>query len=297
MRPRVRGSGDGNPHRGGSRSSAVSVPPLKGRSHPRHPPDVHAPLSLAAGGFLDQTARLPLRGQRQRRRRPHADHHALEAGGDFVQSLLSPAPRRGGLAHFPRAPLSRRAPLHQRVVHERLQHGHERLAVAAEHRQSDLARAHEDALVPPRAQPVDDVLRQPKRHHLRRLELQPLVEEAREVDVHAVAAFLVQQDVLAVPVPQADDVPHHAPHRGGVRERGARAVPRRGPVLPPVQEPPVEHRRKLFQNLAHPRRRRRLEALVRLLHLRERALVVQAVAHVQRLDHVPQPGGVRDPFD
>jgi len=44
-----------------------------------------------------------------------------------------------------------------------------------------------------------------------------LIEEAVEVDMHALAAARVEEDVFAVPVPKPDDVAHGGPARRGPR--------------------------------------------------------------------------------
>ena len=67
---------------------------------PRHPPDVHASEVLARGGFLDESPRLPLRRQRQRRRRAHPDHHTFQARLDLLERLF-PALSLGALVPAP----------------------------------------------------------------------------------------------------------------------------------------------------------------------------------------------------
>ena len=75
-----------------------------------------------------------------------------------------------------------------------------------------------------------------------------LVEETVEVDVYAVAAGRVEQDVLAVPVAQPQDVARHAHDGRRATVRHARVVPRRR-VGERSQEPLVEDRRMLRQQL------------------------------------------------
>jgi len=58
-----------------------------------------------------------------------------------------------------------------------------------------------------------------------------------------IACARIQQNVLAVAVAEAHDVPHHAPDGGGAREREPRRVPGGG-LAPAAQEPAVQLRRQ-----------------------------------------------------
>lgn len=76
------------------------------------------------------------------------------------------------------------------------------------------------------AEAVHDVLRQPERHDLGARQLEARVEEVAKVDLDVGAALVVDQQVLAVPVPEADDVARDRPRRRRVHELRARLQPR-----------------------------------------------------------------------
>lgn len=53
---------------------------------------------------------------------------------------------------------------------------------------------------------INKVLRQPKRNQLRCVEEAPLLKGYPEVDMHNLSGALVDEDVVQVPVAQADNV-------------------------------------------------------------------------------------------
>ena len=63
--------------------------------------------------------------------------------------------------------------------------------------QRDLTAAPERAVGPRGAEAVQHVLREAEGHQLRALQRQAAVEEAAEIDMHAVAVVRIQHDVLA----------------------------------------------------------------------------------------------------
>lgn len=54
---------------------------------------------------------------------------------------------------------------------------------------------------------INKILRQPKWNQLRRVEKAPLLKGYPKVNVHNLSGTLVDEDVIQVPVAQANDVP------------------------------------------------------------------------------------------
>ena len=92
-------------------------------------------------------------------------------------------------------------------MHERLEHRNERSTVLAQNVQGVFAHAAEDTFGAAEAKRVEHVGGEAKRHDLRPCQRQTLVEQAVKIDVHALAAVDVEQDVLGVAVACVEERP------------------------------------------------------------------------------------------
>lgn len=119
-------------------------------------------------------------------------------------------------------------------VEKTLQHTHHQITILPHASHRDFARAAEGPLHAADAKRVDDIRRQSEGHalililshhsHLRRGENGSLLEDAVEVDVGDGAAAL-DEDVVVVPVAQADHVAGDGPQRRRLRVGRARSQP------------------------------------------------------------------------
>ena len=105
----------------------------------------------------------------------------------------------------------------QGIVAQDVEDGHDGILVLAQGLEGEVAAAAEDALDAGEAHAVDDVARQPEGDHFRDGQDPAGLEGDAEVDVHHFSRLLVEQDVVAVAVADAEDV---AEDRDG--GRGAR---------------------------------------------------------------------------
>mmetsp|Transcript_31909 Transcript_31909/g.75814 ORF Transcript_31909/g.75814 Transcript_31909/m.75814 type:complete len:323 (-) Transcript_31909:1318-2286(-) len=266
------------------------------RSVPDHPPDVHAAEVLAVDGLLDEAVRVALRGERQARLGADADECSIEAALGDAERVPRLRVLQLGSRGLGRARL---VPLHQRVVDKGLEDAQDGLTVGSQHLEGYPADAPEDTLDPARPKGVDQVLGEAERHHLGLLQGEPLVEEAAEVDVHAVAGRAVDEEVLAVAVPEAEDVADHRPHRRGAREPQPRVGPPRR-RREHLEEPVVQHRGEHGSHLvvpSHPVPPGGLVVLVEdLLDGLQGLLVVHPERRVRRRAAVAEPHGVVHPL-
>ena len=140
------------------------------------------------------------------------------------------------------------------------------LAVVPQLLEGELAHAAEDA-VGPAARPhrVQDVLREAEGHALWRLEVEAVVEEAAEVDVHHRAGRRVDEDVLEVAVAKPHRHPDHGHDAVGASEGEPRVEPGRGRAEG-VDQPQVHHGRQLEHERVHERDERGDAPLLGLRH-------------------------------
>ena len=143
----------------------------------------------------------------------------------------------------------RQRPAVQRIVAQNVENGHDAVGLVAQGLERELAAATEDAFGAGDAHGVDEIAREAKWHNLGHGQDAALLKGDAEVNVHDLARFLVEQDVVAVAITEAKNVAEDGDGGRGTRVREAFVEPVVR-AFEALHEKVAEHRVEVVADLA-----------------------------------------------